>query len=189
MLFPKSTPKKPRRGKENKAPAAASTPQRSPFAGDGDGFSNESMSIIPSSMCLAATAMTSIAQKSVAKAASSKSNGNPGVSAQEPQPSTSAGPPPGSSTDVPMDPFEGVPPPKSKTGKGTKGLPMKGRAKVRETARKTNEFPATFFFVPAISPTGWRARRAQQEGEETAGDDDRSGKGKENPRKHCLRPF
>ena len=101
------------------------------------------MSIIPSSMCLAATAMTSIAQQSVARAASKK-KGIPEVSVPEPQPSTSAGPAPGTSADVPMDPFEGLPPAKNKTGKATKGQRIKGRAKVKETARKKRIFPATY---------------------------------------------
>ncbi len=136
MLFPKTTPKKPRRGKENKAPGAASTP-KSPgnTVGGDEGFSNESMSIIPSSISLAATAMTSLAQRSAARAAANKS-GNSGVSVQNPQPSTSAGPVPSTSADAPLDPFKEVAAAKSKTGKGTKGLPMKGRAKVKETARK-----------------------------------------------------
>ncbi len=88
------------------------------------------MSIIPSSLALAATAMTSLAQKSAAKAAAGRKGSNPGVSAQvprhseeEPRPSTSAGLP----EDPPMDPFAGI----SRSGKGTKGL--KGRAKVKES--------------------------------------------------------
>ncbi len=167
MLFPKSTPKKPRRGKENRAPAAASTPQRSPFAaGDGDGFSNESMSIIPSSVCLAATAMTSLAQKSVARAASARANVNPEVSAQDPQPSTSAGPAP---NEVPMDPFQGVPPPKNKTGKGTKGLPIKGRAKVTESARNSVTFLAIILFpsVPSSSAATKRRKTKRQRSSRT----------------------
>ncbi len=146
MLFPKSTPKKPRSGKENKAPAAASTPQSSPGngVGEGGGFCNESMSIIPSSISLAATAMTSLAQKSAARAAAKK-DGNSGVSAPDPQPSTSAGPAPGTSSDVPLDPFQGVRAPKSMTGKGTKGLPIKGRAKVKEYPRKYCDFRASYF--------------------------------------------
>ncbi len=152
MLFPVSTPKKTRRNnKENEPPS----PQESPFGrnavGDDDGFTNESMSIIPSSMCLAATAMTTLAQRS-AKAAAAEKARNKEVSVENPQPSTSKAtapekaknkeaknkgvsvenPQPSTSraADVeepPMDPFAPVAG-GSKHGKGTKGL--KGKAKV-----------------------------------------------------------
>ncbi len=147
MLFPESTPKKKRRNnKENEPPS----PQASPFGrnavGDDDGFTNQSMSIIPSSMCLAATAMTTLAMKSAQAAAADKArkkqdsaeNPQPStskagtaaeenrqqVSAENPQPSTSRA---AVEEDPPMDPFAQVTR-GSKHGKGTKGL--KGKAKV-----------------------------------------------------------
>ncbi len=129
MLFPESTPKKKRRHNKENEPPAAGSPQASPggrnAVGNDDGFTNQSMSIIPSSLSLAATAMTTLAARSAARASARKAQEKED-SVENPRPSTSKAA--AALDSPPRDPFapEAM---GSKHGKGTKGL--KGRAKVR----------------------------------------------------------
>ena len=151
MLFPESTPKKKRRNNKENEPPLDSSPQASPgagsAAGEDGGFTNQSMSIIPSSLSLAATAMTSLAAKSAARAAASKKKAD---SVENPQPSTSKAA--AAMDEAPRDPFapEAM---GSKHGKGTKGL--KGRAKVRNRIDSV-QFPLHFISFLLPRPAPWK---------------------------------
>ncbi len=188
MLFPESTPKKKRGNNKENVPPAQDSPQPSPGAGnavgDDDGFTNQSMSIIPSSLSLAATAMTNLAARSAARASAKAKEKED--SAGNPRPSTSKAA--ATLDDPPMDPFAGQAG-GSKHGKGTKGL--KGRAKVRNLGVSV-VFPSIIFFCTPADPRaggsgkGSGKRPPKQKGEETERKDGGTGKGLETPRKNWF---